>query len=394
MQIAQRLKSIKPSQTLSLNSRALELKAQGIAVTSLAVGEPDFPTPAHICAAAKTAIDENFCRYTAVPGIPELRAAAGDYFRQYGVPVSKESIIIGAGGKHCLYNFFQATINPGDAVLLPTPYWLSYPAMISLAGGVPIEVAAGPDKAFKVTVDMLEAHVTPQTKLLILNSPSNPTGAVYTEAEFTAIMDWAIQRGIFVLSDEIYDQLVFAPAVMTSAISWFSKYPEQVAVLNGLSKSFAMTGWRVGFLAAHPDLIKKISAMQGHSTSNICSISQKAALAALTGPTESLDTMRAAFLRRRDMALAIINTWPFVVCPKPDGAFYIFMDVRKCYGARCSDSASLCALLLDVAHVAAVPGSAFGDDNCIRISYAVADNVLKDALTRMGAVLKDLANNQ
>ncbi|MDD4701455.1 MAG: pyridoxal phosphate-dependent aminotransferase [Desulfovibrio sp.] len=392
MQISDRLSSIKPSLTLSVNSRALELKAQGIAVTSLAVGEPDFPTPSHVCEAAKAAIDDNFCRYTAVPGIPELRKAAGAYFdRAYGVPVAQESIIIGAGGKHCLYNFLQATINPGDEVLIPAPYWLSYPDMVMLAGGVPVTVCAGPEQGFKVTPGMLNAAVTDKTRLLILNSPSNPTGAVYTEAEFSAIMDWAIQRGIFVLPDEIYDQLVFAPAKMTSAIGWFARYPEQVAVLNGLSKSYAMTGWRVGFLAAHPLLIKKISSMQGHSTSNICSIAQKAALAALTGPTECIDHMREAFMRRRDLAMKVIETWPWAVCPRPDGAFYLFVDVRKCYGGAVNNSTELCTWLLDKAHVALVPGAAFGDDNCIRFSYAVADDVLAQALAATGAEMARLA---
>ena len=392
MQISERLSSIKPSLTLSVNSRALELKAQGVAVTSLAVGEPDFPTPAHVCEAAKAAIDENFCRYTAVPGIPELRKAAGAYFdRAYGVPVAQESIVIGAGGKHCLYNFLQATINPGDEVLIPAPYWLSYPDMVMLAGGVPVTVHAGPEQNFKVTPDMLDAAVTGKTRLLVLNSPSNPTGAVYTEAEFSAIMDWAIQRGIFVLSDEIYDQLVFAPAKMTSAIGWFARYPEQVAVLDGMSKSYAMTGWRVGFLAAHPMLIKKISAMQGHSTSNICSIAQKAALAALTGPTECIDHMREAFMRRRDLGMKIIETWPWAVCPKPDGAFYLFVDVRKCFGGAVNNSTELCTWLLDKAHVALVPGAAFGDDNCIRFSYAVADEVLTRALEATGAEMARLA---
>ena len=392
MQISDRLSSIKPSLTLSVNSRALELKAQGVAVISLAVGEPDFPTPSHVCEAAKAAIDDKFCRYTAVPGIPELRKAAGAYFdRAYGVPVPPESIVIGAGGKHCLYNFLQATINPGDEVLIPAPYWLSYPDMVMLAGGVPVTVHAGPEQGFKVTPDMLDAAVTGKTRLLILNSPSNPTGAVYTEAEFTAIMDWAIQRGIFVLSDEIYDQLVFAPAKMTSAIGWFARYPEQVAVLNGLSKSYAMTGWRVGFLAAHPLLIKKISSMQGHSTSNICSIAQKAALAALTGPTECIDLMREAFVRRRDLAMKTIETWPWAVCPRPDGAFYLFVDVRKCYGGAVNNSTELCTWLLDKAHVALVPGAAFGDDNCIRFSYAVADDVLAQALEVAGAEMVRLA---
>lgn len=392
MQISDRLSSIKPSLTLSVNSRALELKAQGVAVTSLAVGEPDFPTPRHVCEAAKAAIDENFCRYTAVPGIPDLRKAAGAYFdRAYGVPVPQESIVIGAGGKHCLYNFLQATVNPGDEVLIPAPYWLSYPDMVMLAGGVPVTVHAGPEQGFKVTPAMLDAASTSKTRLLILNSPSNPTGAVYTEAEFTAIMDWAMGRGIFVLSDEIYDQLVFAPAKMTSAIGWFARYPEQVAVLNGLSKSYAMTGWRVGFLAAHPTLIKKISSMQGHSTSNICSIAQKAALAALTGPTDCIDTMREAFMRRRDLGMKIVDSWPWAVCPKPDGAFYLFVDVRKCYGGTVKNSTELCTRLLDKAHVALVPGAAFGDDNCIRFSYAVADDVLTHALESAGAEMARLA---
>ena len=392
MQISDRLSSIKPSLTLSVNSRALELKAQGISVTSLAVGEPDFPTPKHVCEAAKAAIDDNFCRYTAVPGIPELRKAAGAYFeKNYGVPVPMESIVVGAGGKHCLYNFMQAMLNPGDEVLVPAPYWLSYPDMVMLTGATPVSVLAGPEQGFKVTPAMLEAHTTDKTKLLILNSPSNPTGAVYTEAEFTAIMDWAIARGLFVLSDEIYDQLVFAPAKMTSAIGWFAKYPEQVAVLNGLSKSYAMTGWRVGFLAAHPLLIKKISAMQGHSTSNICSIAQKAGLAALTGSMECVDKMREAFVRRRDLAMKIIEGWPFAICPKPDGAFYLFLDVSKCYGGSVTNSTDLCTLLLDKAHVAVVPGAAFGDDKCIRFSYAVGDDVLKGALESIGAVLAELA---
>lgn len=391
MQISDRLRNIKPSLTLSVNSRALELKAQGVNVTSLAVGEPDFPTPRHVCEAAKKAIDENFCRYTAVPGIPELRKAAGNYFeRAYGVPVPPESIIIGAGGKHCLYNFFQATINPGDEVLIPAPYWLSYPDMVELAGGVPVSVYAGAEQGFKVTPGMLEEKRSEKTKLLILNSPSNPSGAVYTESEFADIMSWALENDVFVLSDEIYDQLVFAPARMSSAIGWFRDNPDKVAVLNGTSKSYAMTGWRIGFLAAHPDLIKKMSSMQGHSTSSVCSISQKAALAALEGPDDYLLEMRAAFQRRRDMGMEIIRGWEKAVCPVPDGAFYLFVDVQKYYGEQVRDSTELCTRLLDQAHVAVVPGAAFGDDACIRFSYAVADDVLSDALNRVGNVLAEL----
>ena len=391
MQISDRLSTIQPSLTLAVNSKALALRAQGVDVLSLAVGEPDFPTPAHICQAAKKAIDENFCRYTAVPGIPELRQAAGNYFkREHGVPVPAEAIVIGSGGKHCIFNFLQTCVNPGDEVLIPAPYWLSYPDMVQLAGGKPVFVNAGTERGFKVTADMLEAATTEKTKFLILNSPSNPTGAVYNEEEFSALMDWALDRNLFVLSDEIYEQLVFPPARSTSAIHWFDKKPEQVAVLNGLSKSFAMTGWRVGFLAAHPDLIKKISSMQGHSTSNICSISQKAALAALTGPMDCVQEMRTAFQRRRDLGLEIVSTWPEVCCPKPDGAFYLFCDVHACYGSKVKNSTELCTYLLDQAHVALIPGAAFGDDNCIRFSYAVSDQSLTEALDRVGTVLKDL----
>ena len=282
----------------------------------LAVGEPDFPTPKHICEAAKAAIDANFCRYTAVPGIPELRAAVGGYFKKfYGEDIAPECTIVSAGGKHALYNFMQASINPGDEVLLPAPYWVSYPYTIQLAGGVPVIVQASLEQGFKVTPEMLDAKCTDKTKLLVLNTPSNPTGAVYNAEELAAILDWADSRDVYVLTDEIYDQLVFAPAKMASAVHHFAKNPEKVAILNGVSKSFAMTGWRVGYVVAHPEIIKKMSSMQGHCTSNICSISQKAALAGLTGPLDFLGEMRNAFQRRRDLAMDIINGWDFASCP-------------------------------------------------------------------------------
>ena len=392
MQIAERLSQIEPSLTLAINARAQELRAQGVAVTSLAVGEPDFPTPAHIKEAAKAAIDANFTRYTAVAGIPELRRAAGRFFeRHYATPVAPESIIIGAGGKQCLYTLIQTLINPGDEVLIPAPYWVSYPDMVRLAGGVPVFVHAGAAQGFKVTPLMLENAVTEKTRMLILNTPSNPTGAVYGDREFMQIMRWALMRNIFVLSDEIYDQLVYEPAQMTSAITWFANCPELVAVANGLAKSYAMTGWRVGFLAAHPEIIKKMTMLQGHSLSNVCSVAQKAALAALTGPDDCVIEMREAFRRRRDLSTDIVGAWPGAVCPRPDGAFYLFVDVSALYGGEIRDSTAMCAHLLDEAHVALVPGAAFGDDNCIRLSYAVADDVLADALSRVGEALAKLA---
>ena len=305
--------------------------------------------------------------------------------------MAPESIIIGAGGKQCLYTFLQTVIDPGDEVLIPSPYWVSYPDMVRLAGGVPVTVPAGAELGFKVTPLMLENRVSDRTRLLILNSPGNPSGAVYADREFMHIMRWALARNIFVLSDEIYDQLVFEPAQMTSAITWFAHCPELVAVVNGLSKSYAMTGWRVGFLAAHPEIIKKMTALQGHSLSNVCSVAQKAALAALEGPDDCLIEMRRAFHRRRDLAMDIVSAWPGVVCPRPDGAFYLFVDVSALYGGEIGDSTALCSYLLDTAHVALVPGAAFGDDRCIRLSYAVADDVLADALRRVGEALAALA---
>ncbi|MBQ1420189.1 MAG: pyridoxal phosphate-dependent aminotransferase [Desulfovibrio sp.] len=393
MQISDRLMNIQPSLTLAMNAKALELKEQGVMVTSLAVGEPDFPTPKHICEAAKQAIDSNFCRYTAVPGIMELRkAVCGYYQNQYDLTIEPANVIIGAGGKHALYNYIMTVVNPGDEVIIPAPYWVSYPDMVKLAEGVPVFVKAGAEAKFKVTAEQIREAITPRTRLLILNSPSNPTGAVYTAEELEGIMKVAIEAGILVLADEMYDQLVFEPAEMASVSPWVAKYPEQVSILCGVSKSFAMTGWRCGYLVSHKDIIKKCSTLQGQCTSNICSITQKAALAALTGPMDSVATMRAAFQRRRDRALEIIDGWKFAVCPHPDGAFYLFVDVHNCYRKTVHNSLELSQHLLDKIHVALTPGVAFGDDSCIRFSYAVSDETLKMAVAKVGDVLAELAD--
>ena len=393
MQISDRLMNIQPSLTLAMNAKALELKEQGVMVTSLAVGEPDFPTPKHICEAAKQAIDSNFCRYTAVPGIMELRkAVCGYYQNQYDLSIEPANVIIGAGGKHALYNYIMTVVNPGDEVIIPAPYWVSYPDMVKLAEGVPVFVKAGAEAKFKVTAEQIREAITPRTKLLILNSPSNPTGAVYTAEELEGIMKVAIEAGILVLADEMYDQLVFEPAEMASVSPWVARYPEQVSILCGVSKSFAMTGWRCGYLISHKEIIKKCSTLQGQCTSNICSITQKAALAALTGPMDCVAKMRAAFQRRRDMALEIIDGWKFAVCPHPDGAFYLFVDVHSCYRKTVHNSLELSQYLLDKIHVALTPGVAFGDDSCIRFSYAVSDETLKMAVAKVGDVLAELAD--
>ena len=383
MQFSERMAHIKPSATLTINAKALELKSQGVDVTSLAIGEPNFPTPAHVCDAAKQAIDEGFTRYTAVPGIPPLREAIAGYFkRAYGVDVAPDCTIASNGGKQSLYNLFAALLNDGDEVLIPSPYWVSYPDMVYLNGGVPVAVKAPASQGFKVTVEQLEAALTPKAKILVFNSPSNPTGACYSVSERDAIVKWALDRGLFIIADEIYDQLVYEPNKPSSIIVWWKQYPDRIAVVNGLAKSFAMTGWRVGYTVTHPDLVKKLSQITGQATGNICSVSQKAAVAALTGPYDCVESMRQAFQKRRDMAWKEIASWSNVVCPKPEGAFYLFADISALYDEKMPDATAACTRLLSEAGVALVPGDAFGAPDCIRFSYAVADDVLMDALAR------------
>ena len=335
MQFSERMAHIKPSATLTINAKALELKSQGVDVTSLAIGEPNFPTPAHVCDAAKQAIDEGFTR-------------------------------------------FAALLNDGDEVLIPSPYWVSYPDMVYLNGGVPVAVKAPASQGFKVTVEQLEAALTPKAKILVFNSPSNPTGACYSVSERDAIVKWALDRGLFIIADEIYDQLVYEPNKPSSIIVWWKQYPDRIAVVNGLAKSFAMTGWRVGYTVTHPDLVKKLSQITGQATGNICSVSQKAAVAALTGPYDCVESMRQAFQKRRDMAWKEIASWSNVVCPKPEGAFYLFADISALYDEKMPDATAACTRLLSEAGVALVPGDAFGAPDCIRFSYAVADDVLMD----------------
>jgi len=384
MQLASRMSKIKPSATLSINAKALDLKAQGLDIISLAVGEPDFPTPAHICAAAKEAIDAGFTKYTAVPGIPALRGAVASLFAtRYGIKAKPNQTIVTNGGKQALYNIFLSLLNAGDEVLVPAPYWVSYPDMITLAEGVMVPVLANAAKGFKVTPEDLERHWTPKTRILLLNSPSNPTGMTYDKEELDALASWAIKKGLFILSDEMYDQIVYDNLRPLSLASWWEKYPEQIAIVNGLAKAYAMSGWRVGFVLAHENLIKAMSEIQSQTTANICSIAQKAAVAALTGPQDGIAMMRKAFERRRNSALAEIATWSGVVCPKPQGAFYLFLDVSALYTPAMPDAASMCTMLLEKAHVALVPGCAFGAPSCLRISYATADDILMKALKNM-----------
>jgi len=391
MRTALRMRLVAPSATLGMAAKAADLRRQGKAVLDLSAGEPDFNTPEHIKAAAKKAIDDNFTRYTPVPGIPTLREAIAGYYKKiYGVPAPKEAIIATNGGKQALFNLFLAMLNPGDEVLVPAPYWVSYPDMIRLAGARPVPVPSSPEKGFRLSVEDLDRAATPSTRALVLNSPSNPTGAHYTHEALDAIVEWAVARDVYIVSDEIYDRLVYEPSKPASLASAFALHPEHVAVLGGLSKSFAMTGWRMGYCLAHPIVIRAMSTLQSQSTSNICSVTQKAAIAALTGPLECVEEMRQAFARRRDLALSIIATWDRAVCPHPDGAFYLFPCLADYYTSAVPNSTALSETLLAETGVATVPGVAFGEDRCLRLSYATSDATLEKALTLMGDFLKKL----
>ncbi|MDL2314450.1 pyridoxal phosphate-dependent aminotransferase [Desulfovibrio sp. OttesenSCG-928-C14] len=388
MDLAQRVQQLKPSATLAVSAMAQELKAAGREIISLSLGEPDFNTPAHIRQAAIKAIDEGFTHYTAVPGIPELRKAASGYFNTlYQAGSAPENILISNGGKQALFNLFLAVLNPGDEALIPAPYWVSYPPMVELAGAVPVTVPAGVEKGFKVTPEDLERYRSPKTRLLLINSPSNPSGALYSRAEADALAAWAVENKILLVADEIYDQLVYTPEGHASFAPWWKKHPEYFCIANGVAKSFAMTGWRVGYLLANPEIIKACNKLQSQSTSNVCSIAQKAALAALEGGLDCLAEMREAFIRRRDLCMEMIASWPGVQCPKPLGAFYLFPDMRAVYNEKIPDSPALCKFLLEKAGVALVPGQAFGDDNCVRISYATSDDLLRKAMGKIAEVL-------
>jgi aspartate aminotransferase len=390
MHIAQKVRSIPPSATLAVNAKAQELTAQGRKIISLAVGEPDFPTPEHICRAAKEALDQGFTRYTPVPGIPALRQAVAAYFGGVAAQdLPMEATMVSNGGKQALYNLLQALLDPGDAVLIPAPYWVSYPPMVQLAHGEPVIIPSSLENNYLISPKDLEQAYTPKARVLLLNSPSNPTGCHYSQDELDALLGWAMERGVFVISDEIYDQFVYSPARSSSAVRWWIKFPDRVAVVNGLSKSMAMTGWRIGYVLTHPDLIRAMIRIQGQSTSNVCSIVQKAALAALSGPRESIGRMREVFVRRRDLALTKISSWPGVKCPKPDGAFYLFPRMDGFFSKVMPDSSAMCTQILEKVGVALVPGVAFGDDRCVRFSYALDDETLSTALELVRKALED-----
>ena len=388
--ISSRIGAIAPSATLAVDAKAKALKAQGRPVIGFGAGEPDFPTPAHIVDAAREALNDpkNF-RYSPASGLHELKKAIAEKtLRDSGVEIDPSQVVITNGGKQAVYQAFATVIDEGDDVLLPAPYWTTYPECIRLAGGNPIEVFAGSDQHYKVTVEQLEAAYTPATKALIFVSPSNPTGAVYTEEETRAIGEWALSKGIFVLTDEIYEHLTYDGVEAVSILKAVPELANLCVILNGVAKTYAMTGWRVGWMIGPRDVIAAASNLQSHMTSNVNNIAQRAALAALTGPQDDVEIMHAAFDRRRRTIVDGLNAIEGVHCPVPTGAFYAYPDVRELLGkeiegVRPQTTAELAELILEKAEVAVVPGEAFGPSGYLRLSYALSDEDLTEGLDRL-----------
>ena len=392
--ISRRVGAIAESATLAVDARAKALKAAGEPVIGFGAGEPDFPTPDHIVEAAVAACrDPRNHRYSPAAGLPELKEAiAAKTLRDSGYEVLPGQVLVTNGGKHAVYNTFEALLNPGDEVLLPAPYWTTYPEPIALSGGTSVVLPTDEASGFRVTVDQLEAARTPATKALVFVSPSNPTGAVYPEAEVRAIGEWALAHGIWVITDEIYEHLTYGDHRFTSIVTVVPELADTCVVLNGVAKTYAMTGWRVGWLIGPADVVKAATNLQSHSTSNVANVSQRAALAAVAGDLEAVAMMRAAFDRRRVIIHRMLNEIPGVTCLEPQGAFYAFPSFagvlgRDIAGHRPTTSAELAEVILDVAKVAIVPGEAFAAPGYARLSFALGDDDLVEGITRMGELL-------
>lgn len=398
IRLSSRIQKIKPSATLTITAKAAELRAEGRDIISLSVGEPDFDTPKLACDAAIAAIREGFTRYTAVPGIPELRRAIADKFRRdNGLDYAPEEVLVSTGGKQCIYNLLQAMLDAGDEVVIPAPYWVSYPDMVLLADGVPVIATTDAASGFKLTPAALEAAITPNTRLLFLNSPSNPTGMAYTAAELAALGE-VVRRHpeLAVASDDIYEKILFDGKAFATFAAVNPDLKERTVTLNGVSKAYCMTGWRIGYCAGPRHLIGAMSKVQSQSTSNPNSIAQKAALAALTGPTDDLERMVRTYAERRSWLVDKLNAMPGVSCLLPDGAFYVFPSITGWLGRRTpggdmiADDIAACAWLLEDAGVALVPGSEFGAPGHMRISYAVSQDRLEEATNRIAAAAASL----
>ena len=394
--LSDRLNRLAPSATLAMSQKSGEMKAQGIDVINMSVGEPDFNTPDHIKEAAKKAIDENYSRYSPVPGYIELRKAIVEKLKkENGLEYSTNEILVSNGAKQSVCNTVMALVNDGEEVIIPAPYWVSYPQMVKLAGGEPVIVEAGFEQNFKMTPEQFEAAITPKTRMLILCSPSNPTGSVYSEEELRGLAE-GIKRheGLYVLADEIYEHINYVGK--HSSIAHIEGMRERTIIVNGVSKAYAMTGWRIGFIAAPEWIVKGCNKLQGQYTSGPCSVSQKAAEAAYTTSQECVETMRKAFERRRDLIVELAKDIPGLEVNKPEGAFYLFPKCSSFFGKsyngkKIENSTDLAMFLLEVGHVATVGGDAFGDPYCFRMSYATSDDNIREAMKRIKDTLALLA---
>lgn len=387
MKLAARVDQVSPSLTLAISAKAKAMQAEGVDVCSFSAGEPDFDTPEHIKAAAKQALDDGKTRYGPAAGEPALREAIARKLQTdnqlcYGA----ENIIVTNGGKQSLYNLAQVLIEPGDEVIIPAPYWVSYPEMVKLAGGTPVAVETTVETGYKITPEQLRQAITSKTKLFILNSPSNPTGMVYTPDEIKALAEVVVEADIWVVSDEIYEKILYDDAEHLSIGFASPEAFDRAIISNGFAKAYSMTGWRVGYLAGPKALIQAAAKLQSHSTSNVCTFAQYGAIAALEGSQECVEVMRQAFAERRKVMLEALNSIPGFVCPEPQGAFYMFPNISQ-LGIKSMD---FCNKLLESEHVAAVPGIAFGADENLRLSYATGMDTIKEGMERLDRFVRSL----
>lgn len=394
-QLSDRLNRLAPSATLVMSQKSSEMKAQGIDVINMSVGEPDFNTPQHIKEAAKKAVDENWSRYSPVPGYADLRKSISAKLKnENNLDYSVNEILVGNGAKQCVCNAIMALVNDDDEVIIPAPYWVSYPQMVKLAGGNPVFVHAGFEQDFKMTPQQLEEAITPKTKMLVLCSPSNPTGSVYSKEELQGLAEVILKHDeLFVLADEIYEHIIYNGK--HESIAQFDGMKERTIVINGVSKAYAMTGWRIGYMAAPEWIVKGCNKLQGQYTSGACSVSQKAAEAAYTMQQECVEEMRQAFERRKDLIVELAKDIPGLEVNNPQGAFYLFPKCSSFFGKSCGDkvinnSTDLALYLLEVGHVATVSGDAFGDPECFRMSYATSDDNIREAMKRIKEALANL----
>ena len=384
------------SATLAVDAKAKALVAAGRPVIGFGAGEPDFPTPEYIVSAAVEACrDPRWHRYSPAGGLPALKEAiAHKTLRDSGWEIGADQVLVTNGGKQALYNAFAALLNPGDEVLLPAPYWTTYPESIALAGGVPVEIPTDETTGYRASIEQLEAARTPRTTMLVFVSPSNPTGAVYSPAEVEAIGTWAADNGLWVVTDEIYEHLVYGDAVFSSMPVGVPQLADQCVVINGVAKTYAMTGWRVGWMIGPKDVVKAATNLQSHATSNVANVSQIAALAAVSGDLAAVEDMKVAFDRRRRLIVEALNRIPDVECPTPEGAFYVYPSVKGVLGTdirnhRPASSAELAALILDEVEVAVVPGEAFGTPGYLRLSYATSEDKITEGIARIATLLSE-----